>query len=460
MEETPKRKKRSKAVKKIDSMTNAVTRIKNFYFIDKSGTLSDWCSKSTTLYNDTIQLLEYQNDRTVFNTFSVMKHHPSFVNLPKAKVAQKTVKIAALAWKSYEVGHEKWTEDPSNFCGEPKKPEKTIRVKPVIFDYQCSSIKDGKIHLTKNFSIILPNKHYFLDDFQEIRIIPSIFKNKFKIEIVYYKDIGNYDPDRIDKEKYLSIDLGISNFVSMVDSDENCHLIKGTNLIRYVNQYSRIISKSRSNYLSFKKKDKKMKVRRTRRFHADKRNKRVSDELHKISRMVVNYCLQHKIGNIVIGYSKGWKSRPDLPKNVNRLFCGIGHKRFIHLLKYKANDEHISVHLQYEGYTSKCDFLANEPIHKHKKYLGKRIERGLFSSSTNKLINSDINGACNILSKFISRKNLDTTILDKLRKGNMYMPSKLFVHTIGKLMRKIRLQRSLSNSKTEQILAERKGKNL
>ena len=51
-----------------------------------------------------------------------------------------------------------------------------------------------------------------------------------------------------------------------------------------------------------------------------------------------------------------------------------------------------------------------EPIKKHSKYLGKRIKRGLFKSSTGKLINSDVNGAFNILRKEVSnlfKKNKD-----------------------------------------------------
>ena len=57
------------------------------------------------------------------------------------------------------------------------------------------------------------------------------------------------------------------------------------------------------------------------------------------------------------------------------------------------------VHLVDESYTSKCSFLDNEPIRKHKKYMGKRLYRGLFKSKKGILINSDINGAYNILKK-------------------------------------------------------------
>ena len=48
-----------------------------------------------------------------------------------------------------------------------------------------------------------------------------------------------------------------------------------------------------------------------------------------------------------------------------------------------------------------CDALAFETIDKHEKYIGRRIRRGLFRSSTGKLINADQNGALNIMRKVV-----------------------------------------------------------
>ena len=49
-----------------------------------------------------------------------------------------------------------------------------------------------------------------------------------------------------------------------------------------------------------------------------------------------------------------------------------------------------------------CDALALESIGYHETYLGNRKKRGLFESSTQKLINADLNGAINIMRKYIS----------------------------------------------------------
>ena len=43
-----------------------------------------------------------------------------------------------------------------------------------------------------------------------------------------------------------------------------------------------------------------------------------------------------------------------------------------------------------------------ESIEKHEEYLGKRIKRGLFKTTLDKIINADVNGSLNILRKAIS----------------------------------------------------------
>jgi putative transposase len=69
------------------------------------------------------------------------------------------------------------------------------------------------------------------------------------------------------------------------------------------------------------------------------------------------------------------------------------------MLQYKCQLEGIKVIIREESYTSKCSFIDNEEICKHKNYLGKRIHRGLFISKEKRIINADLNGALNILRK-------------------------------------------------------------
>jgi transposase len=77
------------------------------------------------------------------------------------------------------------------------------------------------------------------------------------------------------------------------------------------------------------------------------------------------------------------------------------------MLEYKAQLVGIKVLQQEESYTSQSSFLNLDPIPVYGKtgndviFSGKRIKRGLYKTSVGQLINSDVNGAYNILRKAI-----------------------------------------------------------
>lgn len=54
-----------------------------------------------------------------------------------------------------------------------------------------------------------------------------------------------------------------------------------------------------------------------------KRNCKVNDYMHKASRFIVNYCIEHHIGTIVIGNNKDWKQKCNMGKRNNQNFVSI-----------------------------------------------------------------------------------------------------------------------------------------
>jgi len=74
------------------------------------------------------------------------------------------------------------------------------------------------------------------------------------------------------------------------------------------------------------------------------------------------------------------------------------------MLIYKCALAGIQVIIRNEAYTSKCSFIDDEDIRKHKEYKGRRIQRGLFKSAEGVLINADVNGAYNILKLYFLDK--------------------------------------------------------
>lgn len=126
------------------------------------------------------------------------------------------------------------------------------------------------------------------------------------------------------------------------------------------------------------------------------RNFWIEDKIHKVSRFIVNICIENNIGNLVVGLNKGWKNGVNLGKRINQKFVEIPFSKLVEKISYKCKLVGIDFQVHEESYTSKVDHLAFEKLGKHDVYLGKRKKRGLFQSSIGKLLNADINGAIGI----------------------------------------------------------------
>ncbi|GAB3807415.1 zinc ribbon domain-containing protein [Virgibacillus kimchii] len=81
----------------------------------------------------------------------------------------------------------------------------------------------------------------------------------------------------------------------------------------------------------------------------------------------------------------------------------------INMITYKAEKCGVRVITTEESYTSKASFIDGDdiPVFDEKKdkpvFTGKRVKRGLYRTCKGLLLNADINGAANILRKFVSK---------------------------------------------------------
>lgn len=87
----------------------------------------------------------------------------------------------------------------------------------------------------------------------------------------------------------------------------------------------------------------------------------------------------------------------------------------------KAKEVEIEIVVTEESYTSKVDHFAYETLEHHEKYLGKRVKRGLFQSSTGLMLNADVNGAVGILRKVSS----DSVVKQVASRGQAFCPVKI-----------------------------------
>ena len=128
----------------------------------------------------------------------------------------------------------------------------------------------------------------------------------FDVEIVYIDEEAK--AKELDFNSYASIDLGVDNIATMVLPNEKPILFNGRQ-VKAKNQYfNKRISKLKSELTNNKKTSKQI------RNLYNKRDNQLSDIFHKLSRMIVNKLVSNEIGNIVVGYNKGWKDSINIGK--------------------------------------------------------------------------------------------------------------------------------------------------
>ena len=135
-----------------------------------------------------------------------------------------------------------------------------------------------------------------------------------------------------------------------------------------------------------------------------KRENRVRDYLGKTAKKIINYCLEHNIGNLVLGKNKGFQQESNLGKVNNQIFVQMPFYKLQQKLEYQCKIYGIDMIEQEESYTSKASFWDKDeiPVYGDSKqhiFSGKRIKRGLYKTSSGILLNADVNGALNILRK-------------------------------------------------------------
>lgn len=386
------------------------------------------CRVSKDLYNQalyvSIQAMK-QDEPKFLNYYDLDKILKKTYNLEgtinyrllKAQVSQQTLKLVAKALKSYFKAINDYKQHPNKYTGMPKMPNYLQHNSYFLLTYtnQCCAIKNGHLVLSKNLKIRIPQFHRYekqLSTFQQVRIIPK--KTYMKVEIIYAQ---NEVPLLLGGNRYASIDLGLNNLVTMVTDFSEPIIYSGKTIKALNRHFNKSIAKYRS---LLETNNGKKSSKRIERIYTS-RNNRMDDLMHKVSRHIVNTLEQNNVGTLVCGRNKRWKDSIDLGQRTNQQFVQIPHEMLISMLRYKCEMAGIRFIENEESYTSKCDALALEPVCKHETYKGKRVCRGLFQSSTGRTLNSDVNGALNILRKVVG----DSCVSRIADSGRLFRPRKL-----------------------------------
>ena len=290
----------------------------------------------------------------------------------------------------------------------------------------------------KDDMLIVPYSNSFKKTHQEVKVkLPSVLKDKKikEIRIIpkqhsrYFEIQYTYEIEEIqrelNKENVLGIDLGIDNLCTCVTNTGASFIIDGRKL-KSINQY---YNKINAKLQSIKDKQKIEGTTLRQKRITRKRNNRINDYLSKAARTIVNYCLNNDIGKLVLGYNEDFQRNSNIGSINNQNFVNIPYGKLRDKLIYLCKLYGIEFKLQEESYTSKASFFDGDEIPIYDKenlqeyiFSGKRIKRGLYQTSTGKLINADCNGALNILRK---SKVVDLSVL--YNRGELNTPKRIRV---------------------------------
>ena len=360
--------------------------------------IDNLCFLAKNLYNYANYLIRqsfiFQGKYLNYNAIQKLCQKSSDYKALPAKVSQQVLMRLHEAWQGFFSSLASYKEHPGKFFTSPRIPSylhKTRGRFPCIYTIQAISktyLKSSQINPSKTNIVISTN----VNQIRQVRLVPK--GSYYVFEVIYERQ---ENPQLHTNSNIAGIDIGLNNLAAVTSNIRGFKpiLLNGKPLKKINAYYHKILSELQSLLPSKQKTSDRIK-NLTR-----KRNFKISDYLHKSSRLIINYLAANQIGTLVIGHNDKWKQSINLGQRNNQNFVSIPFDRFISMLKYKARLIGIKVIITEESYTSKCSFIDEEPLSKQSNYKGKRVKRGLFRSQSGILINADCNGSGNIIRKVV-----------------------------------------------------------
>ena len=292
-----------------------------------------------------------------------------------------------------------------------------IRVEGNTIKLSLSKDMQSKYEV-KSLNFLISKKLKKLVNFESIKMIKIKLKGeKVELNMIYEKEEKKLDEK---SSNIASIDLGLANIVSVVNRDNNNTLLVSGGPLKSKNKYIlEKISYLQRVQMKMNKDSKYYKNTKQIKRLYEKRKNYMETYMHKLSKMVIEYAKENKVGTVVIGDLKDIKQNMDYNKN----FVQIPLQKLVSKIEYKAKLGGIKVEKISEKYTSGVSALDNEDITKENYDKKRRIYRGLFITKEGKKINADINGSLNILRKYLKKSSPNQELL-AMDKGREQRPIK------------------------------------
>ena len=360
-------------------------------FIDK------YCFKSKNLYNYANYIIRQEfisngNWIRYNELFHMVKDSDAYKDIG-SNTGQGTLRILDKNWKSFINAIKDWTKHPNKYLGRPKIPKYLSKDGRFILSLDSNKVKliDGYVHFAwKPFKVF---NNCFKTNAKE-RILQCRFVPKgshYIMEIVYEVDVPDYDSEI---KNVAAIDIGVDNFITMVNNIGKQPIVVKGGIIKSINQYyNKQKAKLQAELKTINKKDWSKRLQRL----TDKRFEMINYQLHCISKYVVDWCVLYDIDTLIVGHNDDCKQNNKGMQN----FTYIPYDLFIQMLAYKCENNGIKFTMCNESYTSGTSFVDGEEPVKENYNKDRRIHRGLFVGDNGIKINADVNGAYQIMKKVI-----------------------------------------------------------
>lgn len=379
--------------------------------------LRELCHLSKNVYNESVYNIRqhYFAEKTYLRyeaNYYQMKDSENYVMLG-SNISQQSMRAADQSFKSFFALKDKAKKG----CYETWKVKLPGYLPkdgfyPVVFSHAGESkFTNGLFQIPVSrklrskygtFKMFIKVPDYIIDKkVRQISIIPKHNGRYFEARFVFDDNVA--DVESIDANKALSIDLGINNFCTCVNSDGHSFIIDG----KYIKSINQWYNKQVSRLSSIKDKQKLGKHYTKQQYILSrKRSRQISDYIYKSAKYIVQYCFDHQIGNLVIGYNDGFQQKINLGRVNNQTFAMLPFGQLKDRLRYLCEQNRISYIEQEESYTSKASFYDKDempvwnPVKpKQGTFSGTRISRGTYKRKDGQEFNADVNGALNILRK-------------------------------------------------------------
>ena len=357
------------------------------------------CSRAKDLYNYANYIIRQEfikNDRWIrYNElFQLCKESEPYKAIG-SNTGQATLRILDKNWKSFFAAIKDFSRFPNKYLGRPKLPKYLKRDSRFVLalDNNKVGLKEGKVYFKwkpfKGMNDMFTTKILDNAKIMQCRFVPR--GSCYMMEVVYQMDL----PETKDEiECIASIDLGVENFITMVNNIGAQPIVIKGGIIKSINQYyNKKKAQLQSELKTVNVQDWSNRLQRL----TDKRYEKIKYHMHCISKYVVEYCTSHDIDTLIVGHNSEWKQNSKGKQN----FTYIPYEMFIQMLKYKCENYGIKCLTVNEAYTSGTSFLDDELPIAEKYNKERRVHRGLFVSDSGRKINADVNAAYQIIKKVV-----------------------------------------------------------